>query len=55
MSDWQLEWQYLLQFHFLRPWWLLALIPLAVIFYLRWKVSSDENRFAFFHLIYAMP
>lgn len=48
MSDWQLEWQYLLQFHFLRPWWLLTLIPLAVIFYLRWKVSSDENRFAFF-------
>ncbi|MBD0785727.1 VWA domain-containing protein [Vibrio sp. Y2-5] len=48
MSDWQLEWQYLLQFHFLRPWWLLALIPLAVIFYLRWKESSDENRFAFF-------
>ncbi|WP_165312932.1 vWA domain-containing protein [Vibrio ziniensis] len=48
MSDWQLEWQYVLQFHFLRPWWLLTLIPLAIIFYLRWKVSADENRFAFF-------
>ncbi|MFV0448388.1 MAG: VWA domain-containing protein [Vibrio sp.] len=48
MSDWQLEWQYVSQFHFLRPWWLLTLIPLAIIFYLRWKVSADENRFAFF-------
>ncbi len=48
MSDWQLEWQYVSQFHFLRPWWLVTLLPLAVIFYLRWKVSSDETRFAFF-------
>ncbi len=48
MTDWQLELQYLSQFHFLRPWWLVALIPLGTILYLRWKASSDEARFAFF-------
>lgn len=48
MSDWQLELQYLSQFHFLRPWWLLTFIPLGVILYLRWQMSSDKSRFAFF-------
>ncbi len=48
MGDWQLELQYLSQFHFLRPWWLIALLPLGVIFYLRWKSSADETRFAMF-------
>jgi len=48
MSDWQLELQYLSQFHFLRPWWLVTFIPLGVIFYLRWQMSSDKSRFAFF-------
>ncbi len=48
MSDWQLELQYLSQFHFLRPWWLVALLPLGVIFYMRWKSSADETRFAMF-------
>ncbi len=48
MSDWQLELQYLSQFHFLRPWWFAVLLPLGVIFYLRWKSSADETRFAMF-------
>ncbi len=34
---WQL---FFSQFHFLRPWWLLAFIPLAVIFYLRWQQET---------------
>ncbi|WP_456295518.1 VWA domain-containing protein [Vibrio sp. AK197] len=28
------------QFHFLRPWWLLALLPLGIIFYFRWQQDS---------------
>ncbi len=31
------------QFHFLRPWWLLAFIPLLVIFYWRWQQDNRDT------------
>ncbi|MGF1876486.1 VWA domain-containing protein [Photobacterium frigidiphilum] len=37
---WQQAWQ---QFHFIRPYWLLVLIPLCVVVYLRWKQEADEQ------------
>ncbi len=37
---WQQAWQ---QFHFMRPYWLLVLIPLCFVVYLRWKQEADEQ------------
>jgi len=37
---WQQAWQ---QFHFMRPYWLLVLIPLCLVVYLRWKQEADEQ------------
>ncbi|MGF1872202.1 vWA domain-containing protein [Photobacterium indicum] len=37
---WQQAWQ---QFHFIRPYWLLVLIPLCLVVYLRWKQEADEQ------------
>ncbi|MDD9177653.1 MULTISPECIES: vWA domain-containing protein [Aliivibrio] len=39
-----LMWQQIVeQFHFIRPWWLLALLPLALLVYLRWKQDSKNE------------
>ncbi|WP_429195490.1 hypothetical protein [Aeromonas veronii] len=39
-----LYWQQLwLNAHFLRPWWLLALLPLVAILLLRWRMD-EANR-----------
>ncbi|MFB2864675.1 VWA domain-containing protein [Aeromonas sp. MdU4] len=37
---WQQLW---LNAHFLRPWWLLALLPLAAIMVLRWRMDEASN------------
>ena len=37
MTDWHLELQMLAKFHFIRPLWLLTLIPLAIVLMLRWR------------------
>lgn len=37
---WQQAWQ---QFHFMRPYWLLVLIPLCLVVYLRWKQEADDQ------------
>ncbi|MCL9776228.1 VWA domain-containing protein [Vibrio methylphosphonaticus] len=44
------------QFHFIRPLWLLALIPMAVVFYVRWKqdANSEDSRFLPSHLRQAL-
>lgn len=41
MFDTLLWKQIFTQFHFLRPWWLLALIPLAAVVYLRFKDDAQ--------------
>ena len=41
MFDSQLWQQIISQFHFVRPLWLLAIIPLATVAYLRWKQESS--------------
>ena len=39
-----LMWQQIVeQFHFIRPWWLLALLPFALLVYLRWKQDSKNE------------
>ncbi|WP_421275194.1 hypothetical protein [Aeromonas veronii] len=39
-----LYWQQLwLNAHFLRPWWLLALLPLVAILLLRWHMDEANN------------
>ncbi|KAB2824807.1 vWA domain-containing protein [Aliivibrio finisterrensis] len=39
-----LMWQQIVeQFHFIRPWWLLVLLPLALLVYLRWKQDSKNE------------
>ena len=43
MFDMQLWQQIITQFHFLRPWWLLAALPLAVLIYLRWRQESHQQ------------
>ncbi|ENM5732812.1 VWA domain-containing protein [Vibrio mimicus] len=48
MNSWQMEFQLLSQFHFLRPAWLLALIPLLIILYLRWKRDEGGQQLSFF-------
>ncbi|EKO3930216.1 VWA domain-containing protein [Vibrio fluvialis] len=48
MSNWSMAWQQLSQFHFLRPLWLLALVPLLVILYLRWKREESAQQLSFF-------
>ncbi|MCH1930329.1 VWA domain-containing protein [Shewanella sp. A25] len=48
MTNWQLELQLLTQFHFIRPLWLLALIPLAIVLYLRWRRDDVQQQLAFF-------
>ncbi|MDR9826783.1 VWA domain-containing protein [Vibrio sp. FNV 38] len=43
MFDWQ-NWSLLLtQFHFIRPWWLLAFIPASGLLYLQWEKRSKDN------------
>lgn len=41
MFDWQALQSFFVQFHFLRPQWLLVLIPMLLLLWLRWRV---ENR-----------
>ncbi|MEL4281258.1 MULTISPECIES: vWA domain-containing protein [Shewanella] len=48
MSDWHLELQMLAQFHFIRPLWLLTLIPLAIVLMLRWRRDDLQQRLVFF-------
>ncbi|VEE61536.1 Uncharacterised protein [Shewanella putrefaciens] len=48
MSDWHLELQMLAQFHFIRPLWLLTLIPLAIVLMLRWRRDDVQQRLVFF-------
>ncbi|MFB2726753.1 VWA domain-containing protein [Shewanella mangrovisoli] len=48
MSDWHLELQMLAQFHFIRPLWLLTLIPLAIVLMLRWRRDDVLQRLVFF-------
>lgn len=48
MSDWHLELQMLAQFHFIRPLWLLTLIPVAIVWLLRWRRDDVQQRLAFF-------
>ncbi|ASK67911.1 hypothetical protein CF168_03005 [Shewanella bicestrii] len=48
MSDWHLELQMLAQFHFIRPLWLLTLIPLAMVLMLRWRRDDVQQRLVFF-------
>ncbi|GGK25582.1 vWA domain-containing protein [Aliivibrio fischeri] len=39
-----LMWQQIVnEFHFIRPLWLLALIPLSIVIYLRWKQDSKNE------------
>ncbi|MCP3697694.1 MAG: VWA domain-containing protein [Aliivibrio sp.] len=39
-----LMWQQIVeQFHFIRPWWLLALLPFTLLVYLRWKQDSKNE------------
>ncbi|MFA0086779.1 VWA domain-containing protein [Vibrio sp. 10N.261.51.F12] len=44
--------QFIAQFHFIRPIWLIAFVPMFVVFYLRWKweSSSSANSFLPAHL-----
>ena len=48
MANWHLELQILTQFHFLRPLWLLALVPLFGIIYWRWKRDETQQQLALF-------
>ncbi len=48
MTDWHMTLQTFAQFHFLRPLWLLALIPLAIVLFLRWRRDDVQQRLAFF-------
>uniref|UniRef100_Q0HZ84 von Willebrand factor, type A n=1 Tax=Shewanella sp. (strain MR-7) TaxID=60481 RepID=Q0HZ84_SHESR len=48
MSDWHLELQMLAQFHFIRPLWLLTLIPVAIVWLLRWRRDDVQQRLVFF-------
>lgn len=48
MTDWYLELQMLAQFHFIRPLWLLTLIPLAIVLLLRWRRDDVQQRLVFF-------
>ncbi|EGU43383.1 TPR domain protein in aerotolerance operon [Vibrio ichthyoenteri ATCC 700023] len=43
MFDWQALQQFLVQFHFLRPQWLLALVPMLVLLWLRWRVENKPS------------
>ena len=36
--------EFLSQFHFLRPWWLLAVLPVAALIYLLARRDSDRTR-----------
>ncbi|UXM82992.1 hypothetical protein N7V09_05395 [Shewanella seohaensis] len=54
MSDWHLELQMLAQFHFIRPLWLLTLIPLAIVLMLRWRRDDVQQRLVFFPTICAV-
>ncbi|MPW35853.1 VWA domain-containing protein [Vibrio sp. B1Z05] len=53
----QLFWQQILtQFHFIRPLWLLALLPLCTVIYWRWKLDTQRQGQAVLpkHLIQAL-
>ena len=56
MIDTQWLEQVITQFHFIRPLWLLAFIPMAVVFYVRWKqeANSEDSRFLPSHLRQAL-
>lgn len=43
MFDWQ-NWQLIFtQFHFIRPLWLLALFPAALLIYSQWEKTDNDN------------
>lgn len=43
MFDWQ-AWQlFFMQFHFIRPWWLMSFIPFGVILLLRWRYEAKPE------------
>ena len=47
LTPWPLLSQIITQFHFIRPLWLVSLLPLAVIIYLKWRqdtLSSRQNQ-----------
>ncbi|MEC6814601.1 VWA domain-containing protein [Photobacterium toruni] len=47
LTRWPLLSQIITQFHFIRPLWLVSLLPLAVIIYLKWRqdtLSSRQNQ-----------
>lgn len=43
MFDSQLWVQFFTQFHFIRPFWLLALVPMLLLLWLRWREESQPS------------